>query len=1039
MSIQQDSRTRGRRTAWLAALALVLLWPLAGEAGELVLRSGSTPFSGLDGGAADADGTADGTLTLDRLEVAGNAVLAIDVPVARIEVAGDVVLAGNGAIRAAGDQAPQVTLQAAGSVRLSGHAVLSADAPAGGGSLRLCAGGDLVLAGNSAVSADALDGAGAGGELHLETAGRLVLADATVSVRTNGATGGRITLVSCDAGVAGPGRSLGSAAVTVAGRAEAVGTAGAGGTVEIEARQGGVAFAAGLAAVDARGTAGDGSVAVTAALGIEPAVPPASPGATTTPNGPSDEPCDCSTGGGEPPGVGALVVAADVDRPTGLPGTSFTFSGRVVQSTAAVTDWQWTLTDGRAFSGQTASAAFDAPGLHGATLTVTDEEGTVFTNQVGVVVFDPATQAPPELGMPVLLGDVDGDGAVTLRDAHRVAKHTGRLELLATAFRPAADMDLDGNLTLDDSLLLGKAVAANSTVPSALLPSRGAPGTRVTLVSPELLDPNALIEVEVGSSAWVQMPPRVVKGYATITIPFDATRRNSMQVTPGPVAVRILRDGVVAETLTFEVEAPAPLPADPKAELLSFLADYTELFSLNRQALAALLEHAGVDGEQEELLLATFTAAEQDMAMMQAELAALLAGPGGDELAELWFRVANANGYPEFRQRLDDYMAEHGSSLAANIRRAAATGGADVDAILAIVCAVTEATELLETGGNILGYVCDGLLVAAVIAVAVPADGPVVDAALLFAWASGCGTVEVTVEMALLINELVGGLEPDLRFAASPTSPGPGESVELRAEVEIAGLDDVCAYGVGKGRDELIEDLAEEVVERLLRKKLALKAIAKAAELVSQDLFEELEERLEVTVVRALNDTAIGDMLDELTTRVCDIFQLGVPLLDDLSEIMEGPDPNVGQLTFAGDGTATYTCPDDGSSTADGVTFTVRREICDETVEETATVSCETRPVTITMGDNGSANDDIYEVRIGGETVLTSSSPVRAISTTVQLPVGEHTVQMIGRAAPDGIGTYYISFSGATVIGGAATSGSDLTPGVVKTFILRVQ
>jgi hypothetical protein len=45
---------------------------------------------------------------------------------------------------------------------------------------------------------------------------------------------------------------------------------------------------------------------------------------------------------------------------------------------------------------------------------------------------------------------------------------------------------------------------------------------------------------------------------------------------------------------------------------------------------------------------------------------------------------------------------------------------------------------------------------------------------------------------------------------------------------------------------------------------------------------------------------------------------------------------------------------------------------------------------------------------------------------------------MIGRAAPDGIGTYFISFSGAQVIGGDPTSGTDLLPGVVKRFTIAV-
>ena len=105
---------------------------------------------------------------------------------------------------------------------------------------------------------------------------------------------------------------------------------------------------------------------------------------------------------------------------------------------------------------------------------------------------------------------------------------------------------------------------------------------------------------------------------------------------------------------------------------------------------------------------------------------------------------------------------------------------------------------------------------------------------------------------------------------------------------------------------------------------------------------------------------------------------------------------------------------------------------------KTVKVNCQTLAnITITIGDNGSLNDDIFEVRIDGETILTSSSPVRSVSTTIQIPIEDTWVQMIGRAAPDGIGTYYIRFSGASVIGGDHTSGYDLTPGKVKNFFIR--
>jgi hypothetical protein len=686
------------------------------------------------------------------------------------------------------------------------------------------------------------------------------------------------------------------------------------------------------------------------------------------------------------------------------------------------------------------SVSFPAPGLYGAHLMATDQQGNVVHAETGVIVFDPAAQAPPELGLPRQIGDVDGDGQITLKDAHRVGKHAGRLESLPAAAEPAADVDLDEQVTPDDARLLGQAVAAGALLPKALLPDRGAPGTRVNLISPALLDPTANIEIAVGQSLWVQQPLRLVRGYATFMIPFDATHSGSMQVTPGPVDVRIVSNGAVVETLTFQVEAPLPLPANPKAELRKLLEDYVALFQINQDAIRQLLDLSLVDGNERELLLAVYTVAQQDVAAKLTNMLALLDAPGGDELAQLFFLYANANGYPELRQRLTDLLAGGAPTTQSSLQALAITANApEVNEILGVICFVKDASDLLGNVGDTLSFGCDALLIAAVIAAVVPLDGPVVDAALLFTWATACGAIEATLEMTLLINEIVGKMEPDLRFEASPTSPQAGQSVKLRATIELIGVDDVCSYAAGRATDELIEDLAEEAIERLLRKKLALRAISKAIKLLSDDLVEELEDRLEEAVVRVVDRTALGEALQELTGKVCDFANAGVPLVDDLSEIMQGPNPNVGTLTFPGDGTGDYTCPDQSSSSAASVTFTATRQLCGEQQQKTVTVTCRSRPVTITMGDNGTANDDIYEVRIQGQTVLTSSVPVRSISTTVNLSVGDHVVEMVGRAAPDGIGTYFIQFSGATVIGGAPLSGTDLTPGVVKTFLIRVQ
>lgn len=1005
--------------------------PITAQAGAFQLRGGSELFSSLDGSTSDLDGAADGTLTLDRMELGGNATIIIDRPTARFNVSGPVVLAGTSVIRPInGSQGPRIEIQAE-SINLLGAVRILADGEKSGGELRLCATHNIVIGGRAVISASTKDAVGAGGSVHLEAGGRVIIQDAAATVQANGGSGGEITLISCSAGTGG---SLGDAAISIYGRIEAIGANGPGGSVEVRARQGGVAFHPSQIAIDASG-ATQGSVSITAATQVVPGSPPTKPSSTVTTDSPSNELCDCS----EETSVRGLVVSADVDRTAGVVGTQFTFTGRVVESISPVEHWHWTLSDGRELSGMSISISFSTPGPYGAHLMATDQEGNVVHAETGVMVFDPNTQAPPQLGLPKQIGDVDGDSIITLRDAHAVSKHAGRLELLPDAAKPAADVDLDDKVTPDDARLLGQAVAAGAPLPRALLPARGAPGARVNLISPALLDPTVKIEIAVGQSLWIQQPLRFVRGYATIVIPFDATHSGSMQVTPGPVQVRILANGVVADTLTFQVEAPLPLPANPKAELQKLLDDYVALFQINQNAIRQLLDLSLVDGNERELLLAVYTVAQEDTTAKLANMRAVLDTPAGEALAELFFLFANANGYPELRRNLTDLLAS-GPATQSSIRAlASSANAASVDEIVNLVCAVKAAADLLEGVGDGLSFTCDALLIAAVIGAVVPFDGPAIEATALFAWASACGAIEATVEMALLINGIVGELEPDLRFEATPASPQPGQTVKLRATIELIGIDEVCSYTAGRATDELIEDLAEEAIERMLRKKFALRALSKAVELLSENLLDELEDRLEQAVVRVVNRTALGEALQELTGKVCDFANLGVPIVDDLSQIMQGPNPNVGTTTFPGDGTADFTCPSQGSSSTDSVTFTATRELCDEEQQKTVTVTCRSRSVTITMGDNGTALDDIYEVRIQGQTVLTSSVPVRSISTTVNLPAGDHLIEMLGRAAPDGIGTYFIQFSGATVIGGAPLSGTDLTPGVVKTFLIRVQ
>lgn len=124
----------------------------------------------------------------------------------------------------------------------------------------------------------------------------------------------------------------------------------------------------------------------------------------------------------------------------------------------------------------------------------------------------------------------------------------------------------------------------------------------------------------------------------------------------------------------------------------------------------------------------------------------------------------------------------------------------------------------------------------------------------------------------------------------------------------------------------------------------------------------------------------------------------------------------------------------------EGVKIALSYASCSGELRGEVTIKCgELKQVTITMGDNGPANDDIFEVVVNGDSVLTSSAPVRSVSTTITMPVGRHSLQMRGLAAPDGIGTYFISVSGGRLEGGPPLSGSNLTAGTVFTWTLVVE
>lgn len=95
--------------------------------------------------------------------------------------------------------------------------------------------------------------------------------------------------------------------------------------------------------------------------------------------------------------------------------------------------------------------------------------------------------------------------------------------------------------------------------------------------------------------------------------------------------------------------------------------------------------------------------------------------------------------------------------------------------------------------------------------------------------------------------------------------------------------------------------------------------------------------------------------------------------------------------------------------------------------------------VSIVVCDNGGAKDDAFALYVNGkylgQMVATNSSYCKTFDVSVN--VGTNTAMLVGIVAPDSIGTYSISFGGLSVSGDSLT-GSDLTPGVSKTYSFEV-
>lgn len=715
------------------------------------------------------------------------------------------------------------------------------------------------------------------------------------------------------------------------------------------------------------------------------------------------------------PGTASVGKALDFDAMAVLPAGVSSDSVR------------WTVSDGQSFTGESISVSFAQPGLYELLVEVLSGATVVAETTAVVSVLDPAQGGHPAFEpIPTVFGDVNQNGAFELNDVLFGAQAAIGLFTPDLEGSQAGDLNLNGLVDAIDAELLAQARVSGQALPTALLDTAAFPAGTVALVSSALNDPDSAVSITVDGFAAPQVF-RAILGYATFVVPPELVGTDSL------VDVVLSVDGNEAARLPLLLRATPALPANAKADVEQFLAEIESLFAAHETDAAALIQQVGgTSADFEAIVLGASRGAALEFAAAAEGLRELLEADGGEALAQFLQAVFYAQGLSDFRAQMGGSKA-----FAKNV-----TPASVCDVLVPAACGLKATASAANLGSKIFAGACStAALVAVVGGAVIPADGPALEATALAGFVKFCLPLLTPIEIAGIVSDFVKAIEPGFDLSSDKTSLNDDEMAILTAGVSFNGLGVICEGAVGFGSQQLItKKLGERVVGLLMTRSTTHKILGEIFSKVGEDVYAKLLQTIAGIVGSTLDATGVANAYGDVVTKICNVLPSTGTLTADASDFNLMATNNA-MLSFNGDGTASLACPAPmGTDPVGTVTVSGSKVLCGSAAKtDSVAVACGSGQVTITMGDNGSLNDDIFEVIIDGLTVLTSSTPVRSTSVTLALPKGEVTVLMRGRAAPDGVGTYFINFTGATVLpGSAATSGTDLTPGVTKTFTIEV-
>ncbi len=732
----------------------------------------------------------------------------------------------------------------------------------------------------------------------------------------------------------------------------------------------------------------------------------------------------------ESPTIAARLVEVIAAPTSAAPGQAVSFSARLADESQPGEIIRWTFQDGGQLIGPNVTRSFGEAGIQPVLVEAVVAGQVRFDQPTSVSIFDPTTGAVPELtDLASMPGDVDLDGMLSLADVRALVS---AIDEEGTALDPdafsAADMNLDRKIDQRDLEVLSQLVMGNGD-PALLTPSSGVPGTLVTLYSSALNNLGEQVEIDINGR--ILRPDRFVAGQVGFLIPFDLDTPGSLNVAPGSRRLDLRVGGAQVGSFDFTVESYGNLPSDPVGMFRELLTQQTSILNDLVPAVDAFLATQPQIGADSRLVAVDWlrVATEESSAGTAAFLQYL--ETLDPELHPLLARALVAADVPNALASANTLVAR-----GQNFR-----GGIADLSTLCLLEDLIYSWELVSSGSTI---VCGSMIAAAVGSALVPgvgiatSIGGVILAVELWAPSVALqGVLDVVVSLLPRVGDRI-------RLDLEGTLPlREGDSVEVVPYIEIQGLSQICSAAVRLGPNKLLEWIIGGAVRRMLNAG-PFAPLAALARLGLDSIYNRVVNELSSAAAAVISVTPLDDIMQGIAIDLCNGYVGTTDVELDAAGIFNPPDPAIGSLSFPGTtGTGsraryTYFFNPAVLTPAEGIRISAAASYCGRLLEGEVFVPVGEADVIITMGDNGFANDDIFEIILDGTSFLTTSVPERNVSKSVLLPNGDHTLQMAGRAAPDGIGTYFITVDGGVLLNGPPTSGTDLVPGVVHTWTLQV-